>query len=305
MNNRSKKAYNHLNDFYKKIFGERVLKIPLDGGFTCPNRDGKKSTGGCIFCSARGSGDRLSKISIEQQVQYFFNSFKAEKANKFIAYFQNYSNTYGSIKELKMKFDSALIDKRIVGLDIATRCDCIDDEICKLLASYKKENYYVQVELGLQSSNEKTHQKTNQLITNEEFIKAVELLNKYDIPIIIHLMVGLPDENHDDIINSINFINRLNYQGIKIHSTYIEENTVLNSMYQKGEYKPLTYEEYMDELAYILTHINPTVIVHRITGDPFKNTFVAPEWTMHKKNVLNNIDKLLISKNEYQGIYYK
>lgn len=300
----NKPLYNHLNDFYKNIFHERVLKIPLDGGFSCPNRDGTKGTGGCIFCSNRGSGDRLSLLPVEEQIDNYFSSFKAKKANKFIAYFQNYTNTYKDVNELKKIYDSALKDERIVGLDIATRPDCIDEEVVNLLSQYSKK-YYVQVELGLQTANENSHLFINQNITNEEFVAAINLLNKHNIHIVIHLMVGLPNETHEDIVNTINFINKLDYNGIKIHSTYIENGTVLNELYKRGKYEPITYEYYMEELVYILTHINKEIIVHRITGDPYKETFVAPSWMMHKKKVINHIEEILRERKIYQGIFYE
>ena len=233
-----KKLYNHLNDYYKSIFNERVLKIPLDAGFTCPNRDGTKGYGGCIFCSNRGAGDRLKQISVKEQVNNFFASFKAQKANKFIVYFQNYTNTYKSVEELKEIYDSALIDERIVGLDIATRCDCLNEEIVDLLGKYT-EKYFVQVELGLQTSNEKTHKNINQLITNDEFIKAVNLLNKYKIHIVVHIMVGLPGETHDDIVKTISFLRDIKYHGIKIHSTFIEKDTMLYELYKFDKYRKI------------------------------------------------------------------
>lgn len=295
--------YNHLNEYYKLKFGERVLKIPLDGGFTCPNRDGRKSTGGCIFCSNRGSGDRLSNKAIDEQVKDYFASFKAKKANKFIAYFQNYSNTYGSIERLKETYDKALIDSRIIGLDIATRADCINEEIVKLLADYKKE-YFVQVELGLQTASEITRNNINQCILEEEFINAVSLLNKYDIEVVIHVMVGLPNETHKNIIETVTFLNKLNFKGLKIHSTFIEKDTGLYNLYLNGKYTPITYDEYIEELVYILTHINKNIIIHRITGDPYLPNFVEPKWMAHKKLVTNEIEKILEKRGLYQGIIY-
>ena len=298
-----KKLYNHLNDFYKQKFGERVLKIAVDAGFTCPNRDGNKGVGGCIFCSNRGSGDRLNKVSIEEQINNYFSSFKAKKANKFLVYFQNYTNTYASVDKLKSIYDSALIDERIIGLDIATRPDCINEEVVKLLASYK-EKYYIQVELGLQTSNEVSHKNLNQQITNDEFLNAVNLLNKYNIDIVIHIMVGLPNETHKDIENTVEFLNKVNYQGLKIHSTFVEKDTALFELYKLGKYIPISYEDYMEELIFVISHINPNIIVHRISGDPYLPNFVAPEWMMHKKKVINHIEELMEIKGISQGMFF-
>ena len=296
--------YRRLNEYFKEIFGERTLKLSIDGGFSCPNRDGTKGIGGCIFCGEKGSGVNLkSNLDISNQVRNLLN-YKKDRANKFIVYFQNFTNTYASIDTLKEKYDSALIDERIVGLDIDTRVDCITEEVCILLASYK-DKYKVFVELGLQSVNEKTHTFINQHITNQDFINALELLNKYKIETIIHIMVGLPNETNQDLNNLVKFLNKCNYQGLKIHSTYIVKNTVLEELYNNGYYKPLDYDDYIDSLLFILTNISPDVIIHRITGDPGKEEFVAPNWMLHKKKILNEIDKIMSSNNLYQGKFYK
>lgn len=295
--------YNHLNDYFKNKFGERTLKICIDGGFTCPNRDGTVSTNGCIFCGNRGSGEHLKLLDIPSQVQDFFNSYKAFRANKFIVYFQNFTNTYDTIENLKEKYDSALIDDRIVGISIATRPDCITEEICKLLNSYKNK-YEIFVELGLQTSNDKTAKFINRGYDSKTFTKAVELLNKYKIETIVHIMVGLPNEDLEDIKNTVNFINHHNIQGLKIHSTYIIENTELCNMYQNGTYKPISLEYYIKIVSYILTHINPKIIIHKISGDAPKNLLVAPSWNSHKKWILNGIDKYMKENNLYQGQYF-
>jgi len=297
--------YNHLNKYLKKKFGERVLKICIDGGFTCPNRDGTKGTGGCIFCSEKGSGEHIKTAnSITNQVQNYFKSYKAERANKFILYFQNFTNTYDAIPNLKKKYDAALIDDRIIGLSIATRPDCIDEDIVKLLHSYTQK-YYVTVELGLQTANEQTGKLLNRGYSNNDFTNAVKLLNKYNIDIVTHIMVGLPDETKEDLKNTINFINKHNIQGLKIHSCYIVENTVLSDMYKNKKYSPISLDEYLENAAYIITHINPNIIIHRISGDAPKDLLVAPDWNLHKKWIINGIDKLLKEKNLWQGMYFQ
>lgn len=293
--------YNHLNEYLKNRFGERVLKICIDGGFTCPNRDGSKSTRGCIFCDERGSGEHLKTIDISTQVKNHLSSYKGERANKFIAYFQNFSNTYDTIENLKKKYDAALIDDRIIGLEIATRPDCIDEGIVKLIKSYS-DKYYVCVELGLQTSNNKTGELINRGYTDEDFTKAVELLNKYDIDVVAHIMVGLPCETKEDVLESIKFLNRHNLQGIKIHSTYVIEGTALHQMYKENLYIPLTLEEYIDTACYIISHLNKNFIIHRISGDAPKNLLVAPEWNLHKKWIMNGIEKKLKEENIYQGM---
>lgn len=297
------KIYNRLNEFLKDKFSERTLKICIDGGFTCPNRDGKKGVGGCIFCSELGSGDHLKRLPIEEQVENYFKSYRSTRANKFIVYFQNFTSTYADINTLKRRYDEALIDERIVALDIDTRPDCISKEVCELLASYK-EKYYVYVELGLQSSNELTHSFINQNIVNEEFINAVKLLNEYHIDVVVHVMVGLPNETHEDVVNTIKFINQFNIQGIKIHSTYVVKDTLLEKLYLEGKYVPLELDEYIFEVIYILTHINKDIIIHRISGDAPKDKLVAPEWNLHKKWVLNKVNNIMTTNNLYQGMYF-
>lgn len=307
--------YKHLNTYLKELFGERTLKICIDGGFTCPNRDGKCGTSGCIFCSSKGSGELInSEPNISNQITQYFQTYRSKRANKFIAYFQNFTNTYDSIENLKKKYDSALIDDRIVALDIATRPDCITEDVAKLISSYMPK-HKVFVELGLQTSNDNTAKIINREYESSVFTDAVKILNKYNIPVICHIMVGLPTEqelikvdNFDvfkAIVDTVNFINKHNISGLKIHSTYIVKNTVLNKLYEENKYKPITYEEYMSNLTYIITHINPEIIIHRISADPPKDLLVAPEWCLHKKWVLNGFDKILNEQNLFQGMYYK
>ncbi len=295
--------YNHLNTYLKEKFGERTLKICIDAGFTCPNRDGTKSVGGCIFCGERGSGEHLKNIDIAEQVKKHLESYRGERANKFIVYFQNFTNTYDTIENLKKKYDSALVDDRIVGIQIATRPDCVNEDVAKLLSSYSNK-YYVCVELGLQTVNETTGKLINRCYTNEDFIKAVDVLRKYNIDIVTHIMVGLPGESHEDIVLDVNFINKLDIQGLKIHSTYVTNDTKLNKMYEDGIYSPISLEYYLDELCYIITHIRKDIILHRISGDAPKDMLVAPSWNSHKKLVLNGIDKILRERDLYQGMYY-
>jgi len=297
--------YKKLNEYFKKKFGERTLKICIDGGFTCPNRDGTVGKNGCIFCSERGSGDHIcSEIHISEQVKKHFASYKSERANKFIVYFQNFTNTYDSVANLKKKYDSALIDDRIVGLEIATRPDCINEEICELLESYT-DKYYVCVELGLQTSNESTAKFINRGYKNSIFTKAVKLLKNHGIDVVVHIMIGLPGETIDDLANTINFVNKHSIDGIKIHNVYVVKNTVLADLYYKGLYNPMEFEEYLDYLVYAITHIRPDIVVHRISGDAPKDLLIAPEWNTHKKWVLNGLDKALKENHLFQGIHYK
>ena len=297
--------YTKLNEYYIKQFGEKVLKICINGHFTCPNRDGTLSHSGCIFCSECGSGEHLNPYKdISEQVEDYFNSPRSNRANKFIVYFQNFSNTYDSLENLKKKYDSALINPKIIGLSIATRPDCINEDIVKLLYSYTKK-YYVSVELGLQTSNEAIGNFVNRQYSNAQFTRAVELLNKYHIDVIAHMMVGLPNENFYDMQNTVNFINQHFIQGLKIHNTYVVENTVLADMYKNNEYEPISLDYYLECLTYILSHISPDIVIHRISGDAPKDLLIAPKWDLHKKWILNGLDKKLKEENLYQGMFYK
>ena len=313
------KRYNYLNEYLKEKFGERTLKICIDGGFTCPNRDGTKGENGCVFCSEKGSGEHIKNVnfsdnsqhlsimekqilSIQNQVKKHLTSYKGERANKFIAYFQNFTNTYDTVENLKKKYDAALIDNKIVALAVATRPDCIDEEKVKLLKSYA-DKYYVWVDLGFQTSNEETAELINRCYSNKEFTRAFELLNKYNIDVVTHVMVGLPNETHEDLKNTIEFLNKHNIQGIKIHSTYVVENTKLAELYKNNEYTPISLEYYLNEVIYILTHINKNIIIHRFSGDAPKENLLAPEWNTHKKWVLNGINKIMKEQNLFQGMY--
>lgn len=296
--------YRHLNEYYKEKFGERTLKICVDGGFTCPNRDGTKGYGGCIYCSERGSGELINNCGdIEKQVKHYFATYRAERANKFIVYFQNFTNTYDTIENLKKKYDSALIDDRIVGISIGTRPDCITEEIAKLLKSYRNK-YYVCVELGLQTSNDKIGNLINRGYTSKQFTEAVNILNKYNIDVVAHIMVGLPTETKQDIQDTVNFINSHKLEGVKIHSTYVVENTKLADMYKNGEYEALDLDDYIETLIDIIVHLKPELIIHRISGDAPKDILLAPYWNKHKMWILHGFEKRFRARDLWQGKYY-
>ena len=301
----NKERYNHLNEYYKNKFGERTLKICIDAGFTCPNRDGTLSSSGCIFCSEKGAGEliKFSKLHISEQVNNFLNSYRGMRANKFIVYFQNFTNTYDSLENLKEKYDAALVSDKIVGISIATRPDCITEDIAKLIASYA-DKYDVSVELGLQTSNDNIGRIINRYYTTTQFTTAVNILRKYNIEIITHMMIGLPKESFVDIKDTVKFINNNDIQGLKIHSTYIVKNTVLASMYYNKEYEPITLDYYLDALTYVITHVRPDLIIHRISGDAPKDLLVAPKWNLHKKWILNGFAKRLKDENLWQGKFY-
>lgn len=302
-----KVRYNHLNSYLKDKFGSRTLKVCVDGGFTCPNRDGKVSFGGCIFCGDMGAGDLIKYRSgcvyqsIVNQINGFLNSYRGERAEKFIVYFQSFTNTYDTIENLKKKYDTALASSdKFVGLEVATRPDCIDEEVAKLLASYK-DRYYVCVELGLQTASDDIGKLINRGYTTEDFANAVKILKKYDIDIVAHIMVGLPKETIKSVEDTVEFVNKCGVNGVKLHSTYVMKNTKLAQMYEAGEYEPVSQEYYVDMVAKIISNLNSDIIIHRINADPPKSELEAPLWVARKKLVINAINKSLNDKDIMQG----
>ena len=302
------KPYNTLTEYYKKKYGNKIAKISLNGGFTCPNKDGKKGYGGCIYCSKLGSGDFAGKIEDPLEVQ--FNSVKEVMNNKwkntkYIVYFQANSNTYKPVNELKDLFEKAItLDKDIVGIDIATRSDCINEEIASYLGQLNKK-IDVTVELGLQSSNEETSKRINQLETNQEFINAVTLLRKENIEIVVHIINGLPGETITDMLNTIHFINKLDIQGIKFHSLLVLKDTKLYEEYKEKPFKILSLEEYVDITVKQITLLKDNIIIHRLSADGKLDDLISPLWTRKKLVVMNEIDKKLRKEKLYQGMNYK
>ncbi len=279
--------YNNLSGYFREKYGRRLSKICIDGGFSCPNRDGRCGKGGCIYCGERGAGEHIDPtLSIGEQVRGALAD--AEADDMFVAYFQNFTNTYAPVSVLKERYDAALIDERIKVLAIGTRPDCIDEEIAKLIASYK-ERCDVWVEFGLQTASDKTADIINRGYHRDAFEAAMELMKKYAIPVVVHLIVGLPDESIEDVKDTVEYINRFELFGIKIHSIYVMRGTRLAEMYEMGEYTPPTMEEYVESAVYILTHIKPSVTVHRLTGDCPRDRLVAPQWNRAKNEIINTI----------------
>lgn len=279
--------YNNLSGYFREKYGKRLSKICIDGGFSCPNRDGRCGKGGCIYCGERGAGEHIDPtLSIGEQVRGALTDAEAE--DMFVAYFQNFTNTYAPVSVLKERYDAALIDDRIKVLAIGTRPDCIDEEIAKLIASYK-ERCDVWVEFGLQTASDKTADIINRGYHRDAFEAAMELMKKYDIPVVVHLIVGLPDESIEDVKDTVEYINRFELFGIKIHSIYVMRGTRLAKMYEMREYTPPTMEEYVESAVYILTHIKPDITVHRLTGDCPRDQLVAPQWNRAKNEIINTI----------------
>ncbi|MBQ7500273.1 MAG: TIGR01212 family radical SAM protein [Clostridia bacterium] len=296
--------YNNLSGYFKQRYNKRIKKICIDGGFTCPNRDGTCGTGGCIFCGERGAGEHIipAALSISGQVCKYFS--RTHKADEYVVYFQNFTNTYAPVNVLKERYDAALTDERMVALAVGTRPDCISEEVAGLLASYT-DRYDVWVELGLQTSNDATARLINRGYDRSVFERAAAILSGWNIPVVVHIIIGLPGETIDDVAATVDYINGFSLWGIKIHSLFVMKGTRLEEMYRLGEYVPLTLDEYTESAAHVLSHISPDMIVHRVTADCPEDIFIAPEWILDKDNVILEINKKMEKYGWTQGCLYK
>ena len=302
-NTNSNKRYYTLDYFYKRKFGCKIAKISLNGGFTCPNIDGTKGYGGCIYCSKLGSGDFAGNKNDSLKKQFYDVKKiidKKWKNCKYIAYFQANTNTYAPIKILKQKYEEVLKFDNVVGLSIATRCDCISDECLDYLEDLSKRTFLT-VELGLQTIHEKTANFINRCHNLNEFTNMVKLLRKRNINVVVHIINGLPYETKEMMLETTNFLNKLNIQGIKIHMLHIVKNTQLAKIYSKEKFKILNEQEYVNIVCDQLENLKPEIVINRITGDPKKEDLIEPKWCLNKIDVLNNIDKTLLKRNTYQG----
>ncbi len=299
------KRYNQFSRLLKDKFGAKVYKITLDAGFSCPNRDGTISSGGCIFCDEGGSFSQAHSnlLSIEQQVQEGIKNLTTRfKAEKFMSYFQAYSNTYKPVKELEKIYNSALKDDKIIGLSIGTRPDCVDDEKLSLIAGYK-DDYYTWVEYGLQSVHDKTLKKINRGHDFDCFLRAYEKTKEKGINVCVHVIFGLWEE-HDEIMQTAQKLAQLQVDGVKIHMLCALENTRLAEIYRHGEIDFMSEDEYVSMVCDFLEYIPPNTSIHRLAGNGLKKNLIAPRWLGKKLDCLNKIDREFIKRNSYQGIKY-
>ena len=288
--------YNNLSGYLRKKYGTRVRKICVDGGFTCPNRDGKCSVGGCIFCSERGSGEHIrAGLSIGGQVKD--GLLRLRDGDAAIVYFQNFTNTYAPVSVLRERYDASLIDDRIVALAIGTRPDCIDESICELIASYK-DRLDVWVELGLQTASDRTAAIINRGYTTDVYKRAVRMLDSFGIPHVVHLMIGLPEEGDDELSGTVKLLNSTHPWGVKIHSVYVCRGTRLEQMYLRGEYDPIDADTYIRRAAYVIRCIPKDTVIHRLTGDCPSEILVAPRWDIDKNAVIRAINEKLHESNK-------
>ena len=300
----SNKRYYTLDYFYKHKFNSKVAKISLNANFTCPNKDGTKGIGGCIYCSKLGSGDYAGNVKDDIVKQ--FNDIKKIMDNKwkdtlYIGYFQANSNTYASVDRLKEVYEPILKQDKVIGLAIATRCDCLNDDVLDYLEELNKRTYLV-VELGLQTIHEETSKLINRCHSLEEFNDGVKKLRDRNIDVVVHIINGLPNETEEMMLDTVRYLNKLDIQGVKIHMLHIIKNTKLEEYYEKYPFHILTKDEYIDIVIKQLELLKENIVIHRLTGDPDPSELIEPIWTIKKIDVLNGIDKEMAKRNTYQGI---
>lgn len=296
--------YYSLNDFLRARHGEKILKLSIDGGFTCPNRDGTLSSKGCLFCSERGSGDftfyEAGNITtqLRKAAQLLENKWGTDR--KYIAYFQAFTNTYGDLEHIKLKYEEALAFPGVVGLAIATRPDCLSDEILDYLEELSKRTH-LWIELGLQTMHASTAQLINRGYDLAKFEEAVTKLHARNIETVVHLILGLPHESKEDMLATARYVSTLPLQGVKLHMLHILNNAPLGVYYQKHPFPLLSEESYIQLIGEILSILPRDFVIHRLTGDGAKAHLIGPLWTTHKKQVLNSITHYLKENNIYQG----
>lgn len=296
-------SYYSLNNYIQDSFGEKLYKLSLNGGMTCPNRDGTLGTGGCIFCSEGGSGEfsQSAKIPIDQQIELAKKRVSAKfNGNKYIAYFQAFTNTYAPVKYLKELFEPVIERDDIAVLSIATRPDCLQDGVLELIAELNQKKP-VWIELGFQTSNEKTAEYIRRGYKNESFEEAVKNLNKIGVHIVAHIILGLPNETSEDMLKTVDYVAHSGVQGIKIQLLHILKNTELFKRFEQGTFEALSMEKYIALLGECIEHLPKSMVVHRITGDGPKSLLVAPLWSADKKKVLNTISFEFRKNNITQG----
>ena len=301
------KPYRSLNEYYREIFGRKTAKISLDGGFTCPNRDGTCGDRGCLFCSAGGSGDfaENAALSITEQVE----KGKAQTSDKwkdpaYVAYFQAFTNTYAPVEELRRKYEEALSCEGVEGISIATRSDCLPDDVLELLSELNQKTR-LWVELGLQTSDEDSAAFIRRGYPLSVFEKAVHDLAERNIPVIVHVIIGLPGETRETLLKTIDCVNRLPVQGIKLQLLHVLADSDLAEIYEAGNYSPLSKEEYISLVGDCIAHLREDIVIHRLTGDGDRNTLLAPLWSLRKRDVLNSLHKYLKENNIRQGMSVK
>ncbi len=297
------KRYHTWNYHLRHTFGTKVMKISLNAGFTCPNIDGKRGVGGCTYCSSEGSGDFAgdpSKRLLEQFEEIRVRMHKKWKDGKYMPYFQAHTNTYAPVSVLKDCFEPILRQRDVVGLSIATRADCLEDDVLDYLAELNERTYLI-VELGLQSIFDETGERINRCHTYEEFLDGYDKLRERNIKVCVHLINGLPGETKEMMIESAKAVAALKPYCVKLHLLHVLKGTPIAAELARGEFRLLELEEYVDIIVSQLEVFSPETVIQRLTGDGAKDSLIGPLWSLKKFVVLNEIDKKMIQKDTYQG----
>lgn len=301
------KAYRSYSEYLKERFGVRVYKLTLDAGFTCPNRDGSKGSGGCTFCDTTGSSsraqDRRDSIT-DQLLKNMVKQRQRFKAEKFIAYFQSFTNTYSPVSRLKSLYDEAITaHPDIVGLSISTRPDCVDEEKLRLIASYQRPDRYVCVEYGMQTIHDHTLSLLNRCETHQDFLTAYDLTRKYRLDHCIHVILGLPGESWEDQMATADTLARLKVDGVKMHLLCAMEMTPLAESYRKGEWIPMEKEPYIHLICDFIERLHPDCVIHRVAGNGHHRHVVAPLWLQRKLEIMTEIDQEFARRGSRQGTH--
>ncbi|MBP7844411.1 MAG: TIGR01212 family radical SAM protein [Proteobacteria bacterium] len=299
-----RKRWNYFKDRLIERFGEIVYKIGVDAGFDCPNRDGTKAYGGCAYCSQQGSfsPQQDPKSNIQQQLEKgIWFTQKRYGAEKFIVYFQAFTNTYADPDTLRQRYQSALIDPRIVGMSIATRPDCINSENIKVLKEFQEKLPFFTVELGLQSAHQNELSWVNRQETLEDYKMAMKLLIESKIPVISHIILGFPEETFQDMLDTVKIAQECGSYGLKLQMLHVIRGTKLAHMYDKNPFKLMSQDEYLELIVELIQHIDPKVELHRITGETEEKSLVAPEWVRHKTRIFDAFDNILATRDLWQG----
>lgn len=299
------KPYYSLNQYYRNLFGEKAYKISLDIGTTCPNRDGSLSSHGCVFCSEKGSGDYAINASdaITKQIDGAIDMISDKyKGKAYIAYLQSFTNTYGDPDTLLTTYREILSDPRIQGLAIGTRPDCLNDPIMDGIEALSA-SYPIWIELGLQTIHEESAAYINRCYPLEVFDKAVSSLALRQLPVIVHLIAGLPTENDKDFLASVRYLSSLPISGVKFHMLHVLKDTVLAGLYKLHPFPIMDQSHYCELICDAICLLPPQIVIHRMTGDGPKDQLIAPSWTLNKRSVLNDIHKTLKSRQLWQGKY--
>lgn len=301
------KRYHTFTYHLKEKFGEKIFKVSLNGGFTCPNIDGTKSTGGCIYCSGNGSGDFAGNVAEPLRVQFDMVRERMHQKwpeAKYLAYFQAFTNTYAPVEKLRAMYEEVLTYPNVVGLFIATRPDCLPDDVVALLKELSKKTYLV-VELGLQTISDNVGEFINRGHSYKEFLEGLKKLQQQNINVCVHIINGLPGESKEDMRNTVRALAPFHLHSIKIHLLHVLKNTPLADIYNEGNFQLMQLQEYVDIVCDQLELLPPGTIIQRITGDGEKESLIGPLWSLKKFVVMNEIDKELLRRNSYQGKYFK